>query len=87
MNYEAWAKNAITYIRQKGLEHDFQEWSGGWSCPVQSDRMSAAATELYEALVMVRDADDDCHSDGLQTIPRIARAKIDAAIAKAEGKA
>jgi len=41
--------------------------------------------ELLEALKMVRDADEDCKKDGL---PRwctdIARAKIDAAIAKAE---
>lgn len=41
--------------------------------------------ELLAALIMVRDADNDCHADGLQTIPQIARAKIDAAIAKAEG--
>jgi hypothetical protein len=39
--------------------------------------------ELIEALEMVRDADEDCHKDGLPTIPVIARAKIDAAIAKA----
>lgn len=40
--------------------------------------------ELLEALVMVRDADDDCARDGLPTIPPAARARIDAAIAKAE---
>jgi len=40
---------------------------------------------LAEALEMVRDADDDCHKDGLQTIPSIARFKIDAAIAFLEG--
>lgn len=45
----------------------------------------AAAPDLYEALEMVRDADDDCHKDGLQTIPSVARSKIDAAIAKAKG--
>ena len=45
----------------------------------------AAAPELLEALVMVRDADEDCKRDGLPTIPPAARAKIDAAIAKAEG--
>jgi hypothetical protein len=44
-----------------------------------------AAPELYEALVMVRDADNDCHKDGLQTIPPMARQKIDDAISKAEG--
>ncbi len=48
-------------------------------------RLIAAAPELLEALEMVRDADNDCHLDGLPTIPSIARAKIDAAIAKARG--
>lgn len=49
-------------------------------------RLIAAAPDLLEALVMVRDADNDCHSDGLDTIPPMARAKIDAAIARAEGR-
>lgn len=47
-------------------------------------RLIAAAPDLYEALCMVRDADEDCKRDGLPTIPDIARAKIDRAIAKAE---
>lgn len=45
----------------------------------------AAAPELLSALEMVRDADNDCKRDGLPTIPASARAKIDAAIAKATG--
>ncbi len=45
-----------------------------------------AAPDLLEALIMIRDADEDCKRDGLPTIPAVARAKIDAAIAKAEGK-
>lgn len=45
------------------------------------------ASDLYSALVMVRDADDDCEKDGLPTIPPGARSRIDAAIAKAEGGA
>jgi hypothetical protein len=49
-------------------------------------RLIAAAPELLEALVMVRDADDDCRADGLPTIPPMARAKIDRVIAKAEGQ-
>lgn len=42
-------------------------------------------SELYGALVMVRDADNDCEKDDLPTIPPVARSRIDAAITKAEG--
>jgi hypothetical protein len=52
----------------------------------QNAPMLAASWDLYEALEMVRDADEDCKKDGLPTIPREARAKIDAALAKAEGR-
>jgi len=48
-------------------------------------RLHEVNGELLEALVMVRDADDDCLADGLPNIPSMARAKIDAAIKKAEG--
>ena len=41
--------------------------------------------ELVGALEMVRDADNDCHKDGLQTIPSTARRRIDAVLAKVEG--
>lgn len=46
----------------------------------------AAAPELLETLTMIRDADDDCRRDGLPVIPESARARIDAVIAKAEGR-
>ena len=46
-----------------------------------------AAHKMYAALEMVRDADDDCIRDNLETIPQAARAKIDAALAKARGEA
>jgi hypothetical protein len=52
----------------------------------QNAPLLAAAWDLYEALEMVRDADEDCKKDGFPTIPDIPRAKIDAALAKAEGK-
>lgn len=41
----------------------------------------ALVDELSGALEMVRDADDDCHKDGLQTIPPVARYRIDQALA------
>lgn len=40
----------------------------------------APLTPLVEALEMVRDADEDCKRDGLNTMPPMARAKIDAAL-------
>jgi len=46
----------------------------------------SAAPDLYEALEVVRDADDDHQADGGAGIPKQARAKIDAALAKASGE-
>ena len=48
---------------------------------VANARLIAAAPALFEALEMVRDADEDCHKDGLPTIPECARALIDRALA------
>ncbi|WP_440966105.1 hypothetical protein ACL58G_07745 [Massilia sp. GER05] len=47
----------------------------------------AAAPELLDVVIMMRDADDDCGLDGLPRIPCSARAAIDAAIARATGSA
>lgn len=52
----------------------------------QNVGLIASAPELLEALIMIRDADEDARKDGLPTIPPIARAKVDAAIAKAKGR-
>ena len=48
-------------------------------------RLIAAAPQMLLALVMVRDADNDCIKDGLPTIPPVARNLIDGAIAAAVG--
>lgn len=53
---------------------------------IANAQLIAAAPELAEALVMVRDADEDCKRDGFPTIPSASRTAIDAAIAKAEGR-
>jgi hypothetical protein len=47
----------------------------------------AAAPELLNVVIMIRDADDDCSHDNLPRIPTTARAAIDAVIAKATGSA
>jgi hypothetical protein len=49
-------------------------------------QLIAAAPDLLDALEMVRDADEDCKRDGLPTIPPVARATIDRALAKAKGE-
>lgn len=36
INYQAWSKSMITYLREKGLEEDFKDWCGGWFCPIPS---------------------------------------------------
>ncbi len=46
----------------------------------------AAFVAMHHALVMMRDADNDCRLDGLPTIPRIPRGVIDRALALAEGR-
>lgn len=57
----------------------------GHSETAYNARLISAAPDLLEALKMISDADDDCRVDGLQTMPRTARAALDAAIAKATG--
>lgn len=34
INYRAWATNMIAFIRERDLETQFKDWSGGWPCPV-----------------------------------------------------
>ena len=49
-------------------------------------RLAAAAPQMLAVLEMVRDADDDCRRDGLQTMPSMARDALDRVIAKAKGR-
>lgn len=53
--------------------------------PEANARIAGAAPDLLAALIMVRDADDDCKRDGLPCMPPCARACVDATIAKATG--
>jgi hypothetical protein len=36
LNHEAWARSMIGFIRERGLESEFQGWCGGWPCRVAS---------------------------------------------------
>jgi hypothetical protein len=50
INYKAWARNMMTFIRLRGLEQDFKFWSGGWPCPVESSEQTAEIERLRAAL-------------------------------------
>ena len=45
VNHEAWARNAVAFIPEKGLEREFQEWCGGWPCPVGHEKKPTGAQE------------------------------------------
>lgn len=75
-----WRVNGQKSVRGPNLEYIA---NANWKNGEANARLIAAAPDLLEALIMVRDADDDCKSDGLPTIPSIARATINAAISKA----
>ena len=70
------------------LADQLQALCGKHGCIPGSDRLEWVSAQLdtlrevAEALQMVRDADDDCRRDGLQTIPPMPRAKIDRALAQ-----
>ena len=74
-----------THTESRGL--DAKGYECEWSDHTMATaRLISAAPDLLHALEMVRDADNDCVRDGLQTIPPIARKTIDDAIAKATGE-
>ncbi len=51
----------------------------------QRNELREQRKKLYGVLEMVRDADEDCHKDGLTTIPPVARHRIDMALAAVKG--
>ena len=69
------------------LSEELREFA--YSLPVDCEGLYHAVTAMdyaLDALEMVRDADNDCRADGLPTMPDLARAKIDRAIAKLKGE-
>ncbi len=38
INLEAWLRNALAFIREKGLEDQFTDWCGGWKCPLDKNQ-------------------------------------------------
>jgi hypothetical protein len=77
--------SAVATIETEGPDEDghVDRWDeqGRWNAHAIS-----ALPDLYEALEMVRDADEDCKRDGRPSMPPMPRAKVDAALAKARGE-
>lgn len=44
INYEAWARGMISFIRHKRLELEFQDYCGGWPCPVAASAPPAPSS-------------------------------------------
>lgn len=60
---------------------------GGVDALDEDLQLMAAAPELHELLTLIRDADEDCKLDGLpRKMPDFIRARVDAVIARAEGR-
>lgn len=59
INYERWAENAVTFIREQGLEKRFKEWSGGWPCPIESSSVRRAAEKVQRIRADLEDFDGD----------------------------
>jgi hypothetical protein len=52
----------------------------------KNEHLRAAAPMLYQALVVIRDNDEERRESNLSAMPDAVRKMIDFAIAKAEGK-
>lgn len=55
LNFEAWSRTLIGFIRHKGLEQELRDWSGGWACPVGSDPKYPLAYAVTHDLVTAMD--------------------------------
>ena len=53
VNHKAWAENAVSFIRLKGLEMEFTDWSGGWKAPVD-DRHPTLEEAAKAAALLLR---------------------------------
>ncbi|WP_375285061.1 hypothetical protein [Sphingobium yanoikuyae] len=54
VNHTAWARSAIGFIRERGLEREFQDWCGGWPCPVASAAGQPLPADVVELITAAR---------------------------------
>lgn len=81
INYEAWTRSALAFIRDRGLEDEFRDFCGGWSPQIAaSAALIAAGPQLVAALHSMLRATDFSDDE-----PWVVEAH--AALAKALGNA
>lgn len=56
VNHTAWARSAIGFIRERGLEREFQDWCGGWPCPVASAASQPLPADVVALVIAGRKA-------------------------------
>lgn len=57
INHRAWMSSMMDFLRFKGLERDFTDWSGGWEYPGKepTNLMELENLQLRSALTAIRD--------------------------------
>jgi len=55
INWEAFARTAVRFIRERGLEADFVDWGGGWPIPWQDHSSSMLDTPPLPADLEARE--------------------------------
>lgn len=51
VNYEAWARTMIGFIRSKGLERELTDWAGGFPCPIECRTAAEYDTMLATGII------------------------------------
>lgn len=92
VNYEAWSRSMIAFIRSRGLESELTDFCGGWAAPISgTSGLIAASPDLLAALqdaIGALEFSQDYHRDLDNEDQAFAADKLDAAlkaIAKAKG--
>jgi len=66
----AWGVNAIKFIAERDLTTQFNDWCGGWKCPVTPEQIASAhslKTALLELLAVIhRDGGHHTQAVGLE---------------------
>ena len=44
INFEAWARNSVRFIREHDMENTFTDWCGGWPCPIKTPQRYVTGT-------------------------------------------